>query len=244
MLQVIREHSGWLVALARLPRRGIYALRYSYGYSPEYAEFEQDQELSYAPQDYKHTSFTFAVISLSAQVARADGAVSKAEYLAFRDSFPLSGGICGKIRELFMLGCQSKTPFSQHVLQIKQLFPQQKDLYISLIERLFRIATADGNLAKEQEYLLAKIAHLLGLSPIEYSAVHDKYSRPLPAHEVLGVKRRSPREAIKQSYRALMRRYHPDRFAGEQTSTEVKMILTLKSAEISEAYRTITRKVA
>jgi hypothetical protein len=55
--------------------------------------------------------------------------------------------MCGKIRQLFLLACQSQTPFSAHVQQIKSLFPQQIELYISLVERLFRIATADKPLS-------------------------------------------------------------------------------------------------
>ena|GEM_PF-2444420 len=192
----------------------------------------------------KDLSFTFAVISLSAQVARADGVVSKAEYLAFRDAFPLTGGICGKIRQLFALSCQSKIPFSQHIAEIKAIFPQQKELFMSLVERLFRIAAADKPLVTGEAILLAKIARGFELTPSEYSALHDKYSRLPTPQLVLGVKKRSPRAIIKQRYYALMQRYHPDRFAGSQISPEVQLLLTLKTAEISEAYRRLTKKVA
>lgn len=252
MLRVVRKINSNLQPLAsapfRLAARSFTALRYSFlGVGaddfllPETAQ--ENAEFPIIPSQ-KQVSFTFALISLSAQVARADGAVSRAEYLAFRDAFPLTGGICGKIRQLFTIACHSKTPFTSHVLQIKNLFPQQKELFFSLVERLFRIATADAPLSHEEGKILAKISHLLGLSPSEYSALYDKYSRPLPPHAILGVKRRSPKTIIKQQYHALMNRYHPDKFSGLEVSKEVQLLLTLKTTEISEAYRSLTKKAA
>ncbi len=152
--------------------------------------------------------------------------------------------MCGKIRQLFLIACQSKTPPAFHAQQIKQLFPQQIELFISLVDRLFRIATADKPLSREEERLLAKIAHCLGLNPGEYSMLHDRHSRPLPPHIVLGVEKRSPRNIIKKHYHALLNRYHPDRYSSIPVSPEVKMLLTLKTSEISQAYRTLTRKAA
>lgn len=237
-----------LVEFLHLPTRGIAALRYTI-----YSSNDEDNHLvidgvveNIVPEETssKHVSFTFAVISLSALVARADGMVSRAEYLVFRDSFPLTGGMCGKLRHLFLLACKSQTPLVTHVQQIKNLFPQRTELFVSLMDRLFRIATADKSLAREEERLLAKIAHSLGLSPSEYSALHDRYSRPLAPHAVLGVAKRSPKAVIKQKYHVLMNRYHPDRYNSVPVSPEVQMLLTLKSSEISQAYRALTRKMA
>lgn len=242
MLQVLKSTPSTLRRAAQLPFRAFTGMRY--------ALFAQEalpptpEHIIPREATFKDLSFTFAVISLSAHVARADGAVTREEYLAFRDAFPLSGGVCDKIRKLFAMACEDASPFSQYALHIKQLFPDNKDLYMSLTERMFSIATADGPLTKPEERTLAKIARLLDLTPGEYSRIYDLYSRPLPAHHVLGVKKRDARAAIKKRYHQLMRRYHPDRFAGEQTSPEVQMLLTLKSSEISKAYGALTKRAA
>ncbi len=243
----VKRNFDWLAATAHLPTRGVTALRYMFsGTRDDIPDVSAEMIENIAPKEnsFKHISFTFAAISLSAMVARADGTVSREEYLAFRDSFPLTGGMCGKIRQLFLLACQSQTPLSSHILQIKILFPQQMDLYVSLVDRLFRIATADKPLVREEERLLAKIAHSLGLSPSDYSMLYDRYSKPLAPHVVLGVEKRSPKNIIKQKYYMLMNRYHPDRYSSIPTSPEVQMLLTLKSAEISHAYRKLTKKAA
>ncbi len=242
-----KESLDWFSEASRLPLRGVASLRYIF--SKELVEeriFPENSIEKTIPKEvsFKNVSFTFAAISLSALVARADGAVSKEEYLAFRDSFPLTGGICSKIRQLFLLACQSEVPFTVHVQQIKTLFPQQKELFISLMDRLFRIAIADKPLSRVEERLLARISHSLGLSPSEYSSLYDRYSRPLAPHIVLGVEKRSPKTIIKQQYHALMKRYHPDRYASIPTSPEVQMLLTLKTAEISKAYEKLSKKAA
>jgi len=237
----------WIRDCFKLPRRGATAFRYMLSSNDANTEIPSGGIVANATvkeDSQKHISFTFAAISLSALVARADGTVTKEEYLAFRDCFPLTGGMCGKIRQLFLLACQSQEPFSSHVQQIKSLFPQQIELYISLVERLFRIATADKALTREEERLIAKIARLLGLNASEYSILHDRYSRPLPPHIVLGVKKRSPRAIIKKHYHILLNRYHPDRYATSAVSPEVQMLLTLKTSEISQAYRALTKKAA
>ena len=88
----------------------------------------------------------------------------------------------------------------------------------ALLDRLFHIAVADAPLSREEQRLLAQISHMLELTPAEYSRLHDIYTHPIPPHHVLGVKKHSPRDAIKKRYHALMRRYHPDRFAAVRTA--------------------------
>jgi len=240
----IKQGFDWLSVAVNIPKRGAVALRYVMFHKkeqPSNVSAEIAETISGEDNSFKNMSFTFAVISISAMVAQVDGEVSQEEYLAFRDSFPLTGGMCGKIRQLFLLACQSQIPASLHISQIKIMFPEQTELYTSLVDRLFRIAVADKPLVREEERLLAKIAHSLGITPAEYSALYDRYSRPLAPHAILGVEKRSHKDTIKQRYHTLMNRYHPDRYASIPTSPEVQMLLTLKSAEISQAYRSLTQ---
>jgi DnaJ like chaperone protein len=191
----------------------------------------------------KDLSFTFAVIALSAQVAMAGGKLSGEKYLAFRDAFPLTGGMCGKIRKLFILACQNQAPPEHYTNQIKYTFPRQQLLFYSLVDRLFGIACAGGDISREAEHLLARIAHQLELKATEYSAIRDHHLAP-KAHEVLGVQKNIKASELKKQYHQLMRKYHPDRFASETLSPEVEMLLSLKTSEINHAYRTLSKKAA
>lgn len=240
----VKRGFDWIAVAANIPKRGAVALRYVVFHKREQISNIAPaiaESISGEDNSFKNMSFTFAAISLSAMVAQIDGEVSQEEYLAFRDSFPLTGGMCGKIRQLFDLACQSQIPASLHISQIKVMFPDQVELYTSLVDRLFRIAIADKPLTREEEKLLAKIAHSLDITPAEYSALYDRYSRPLAPHTILGLEKRSHKDTIKQRYHTLMNRYHPDRYASIPTSPEVQMLLTLKSAEITQAYRSLTQ---
>jgi DnaJ like chaperone protein len=189
----------------------------------------------------RQLSFTFAVIALSARIACAGSGLSREKYAAFRDAFPLTGGICGKIRVLFALACDSRLPMEHYVTQVAAAFPRRLPLFTALVDRLFGIAAADGEVTREAERLLARAAHLLGVSPSQYSDIRDRYLGPARAHHVLGVRKRSPKSRIKQRYRELMRRYHPDRFAAQDLSPEVSLVIRLKASEINAAYQALTR---
>lgn len=198
------------------------------------------------PRDsaFKQMSFTFAAVALSAKVACMDGPLTREKYIAFRDAFPLKGGICGKIRKLFVAACDNPTPFEHYVYQIKYIFPRRLPLFNALVDRLFRIASANDRTSQEAERMLAKVSHMLELSPMEYSKIRERYAHQPKAHHVLGVDKRITGSALKKHYRDMMRRYHPDRFAAEELSPEVDMLLKLKVSEINEAYRMLKKKVA
>jgi DnaJ like chaperone protein len=200
------------------------------------------EEAAKQADDFRHLSFTFALIALSARIATVDGRLSRDHYLAFRGAFPLSGGICGKLRKLFVLACENSAPAEHYALQIKHLFPRQMDLFISLVDRLFGIAASGGNLSKHQERLLSRIAHILDISAGEYTAIYERHVNPPKPHEVLGVEKRVSLAALKKRYHALMRQFHPDRHGAMYTSPEVAMILRLKASEISAAYHALARK--
>jgi DnaJ like chaperone protein len=232
---------------ALAPRRGIAALRYVVAKKnkPAPARHDNAQMEAFAPpeMEFKHISFTFAIISLSAKLAMADGALTRESYIAFRDAFPLSGGLCGKLRKLFVMACDDPTPMEHVVQQVKHIFPRNRPLFYALVARMFAIAAASRPVGKGRERFLTKLAHMLEVTPSQYSALYEEYVAPKP-HHVLGVEKKSSKQLLKKRYHALMQRYHPDRYANEELSPEVKQLLSLRTAEISAAYRVLSQKAA
>jgi DnaJ like chaperone protein len=195
-------------------------------------------------EGFKRIAFTFSVIALSARIAGLDGSLSKEKYVAFREVFPLSGEICGKIRSLFALAYENPTSFEHYVTQIKYAFPGQMPLFESVVDRLFRIASADGKLSREAEFMLAKVARMLDISPGGYSRIRDRHVTGGPADHLWEPKHRQQADQLKGRYRELMRRYHPDKFAAQNVSPEVELLLQLKTSEINETYRRLSKKAA
>lgn len=236
-----------LVKMALAPKRALGSLRYSWHNwsQPHIAHFPEATYEAIAPRDhgFKDLSFTFAVIALSARIACADGALTREKYVAFREAFPLRGGLCGKIRKLFSLACKNGVPAEHYVTHIKYTYPRQLALFESLIERLFRIAAADGSVSPAEERMLAKAAHMLGISAARYSELRERHINPKP-HQVLGLEKRPRTQILKKRYHELMRLYHPDRFAAEPVSPEIDLLLQLRTSEINHAYRRLSRKAA
>ena len=234
---------------AKAPRRfsiGLWYRLYGWADDTPAAPLPDKKMERITPKDptFKEISFTFSLIALAAQVARADGAMSAEKYIAFREAFPLLGGVCMKIRSLFAMACDNTVHFSHYVNQIKYLYPRNIPLYSELVERLFRIAAADGVVTPASEMMLAKIAHMLGLGAAQYTAIRDRNISTPDAHQVLGVNKRASATKIKKHYRDLMREYHPDRFATQELSPEVEMLLKLKASEINKAYKVLSKKAA
>lgn len=249
MLQLLRQTPKWFAAAVHMPQSLMAGLRYR-AHRLLYLPCKRPSESILSglaardDEDFRHISFTFAVIALSARVACADGALTRGKYIAFRESFPLKGGVCGKIRNLFTLACANTTPFEHYVAQIKYMYPGKAELFTSLVERLFRIAAADGAVSREGETLLGAIAHLLDLSAGEFAEIRSRYDRPGKAHQVLGVGTHATADMLKKRYHELMRHYHPDRFATDTLSPELQLLLKLKASEINAAYRVLAKRAA
>jgi DnaJ like chaperone protein len=218
-----------------------------YGMTSPVGQYLSDDDAQrVAPKDmpFRELSFTYAVIALSARIACADGKLTPARYTAFRAAFPLTGGICGKLRSLFILACENPVPVEHYATQVKFTFPNQASLFLSLVERLFSIAAADGSVAPESERMLARIAHVLGISAGDYSKLRDHYCAVSDPLRVLGVDKKASAHTLKKRYHELMRRYHPDRFGGEDVSPDVAMVLMFKASEINKAYRNLSERAA
>lgn len=243
---LIKKYVAWIPAVGAVTR-GMVAFRYAVGKSASRLSVPQHDALAvaFAPKDiaFKHISFTFAIITLSARLATADGPLTRESYIVFRDAFPLSGGLCPKLRKLFVLACNDATPLEHTVQQIKYAFPRNRVLFQALVARLFAIAASHPPIGRKQEMLLAKIAHMLEISPASYSALHEQYTKPKP-HHILGTNKKPAKSHLKKRYHQLIQRYHPDRYAGEALSPEVAQLLSLRTAEISAAYRVLAKKAA
>ncbi len=231
-----------------LPKRLFAGIRYRlYGWtSPAVQHLSDEAATRAAPTDlpFKELSFTYAVIALSARVACEGGGLTRGKYAAFRAAFPLSGGICGKLRSLFILACENPVPTEHYATQVKFAFPGQSALFMSLLDRLFSIASADGDVSPATERTLAKIAHVLGITAGDYTRLRDHYCLKADPRRILGVGRKTSARALKKRYHDLMRRYHPDRFTAETITPEIAMVLKLRTSEINHAYNALSRRAA
>lgn len=192
---------------------------------------------------YRQIAFTFAVIALSAKLARCDGTLTRDAFLAFRKAFPLEDDESAKIRELFRLAWEDTSDAEAVARQVVYLYPNQRDLWNEMLSLLSAVARADGPLTAEELRMLTSVGAVFGYTRAQMGRLIAAAADPRAADpfRVLGLKRGARRDEVKARYRSLMRRYHPDAVAATLHYPEAIAVAQQRSAMISEAYRKLAK---
>jgi DnaJ like chaperone protein len=114
---------------------------------------------------------------------------------------------------------------------------------IQVIHFLFDVALCDGELNERENYFIFRIAGYLNVNDVEFKRIKTERTAQVVAqvsvYEVLGVQRSAGMEEIRNAYRKLVLKYHPDR---NKTATEQeKKELSIRFQRIHEAYEQIKK---
>ena len=194
-------------------------------------------------ENMRQMTFTFSAIALCAKLARIDGAVTKEEFLSFREVFPMQDSLSDKIRKLFVMACDDGTDYMVHAERIATLFPKGSRILRQLLDRLCVIANADRVIGQAEEIFLRRVALALGFGRIEFSQILRRHVTPAPfnPYQILGISSNISNTGLKEKYRALMQKHHPDRLGLQGASAEVIELANRKVAQINESYHQILR---
>ena len=197
------------------------------------------------PEQSRKVAFTVAVIALCAKMARADGVVTKDEIAAFRRKVDIAPEDVKRVGEFWDLARQTSDGFEAYAKQAVTLFGARSAMLEQLIELLFAIAKADGDItATEWEYLSA-VGQIFGYDESEFHRLSDLYSGQQPApHLVLGVDVQASIETIKSAYKEMARKYHPDQMIAAGMPEEFIAAASGRLASINTAYATLRKQHA
>lgn len=199
-------------------------------------------ELDAEAEAYRRMAFTFTVIALAARLAKCDGGLTREEFIAFREAFPLDDRESAKIRALFQHAWQEEADVAVLARQVAYLYPDRPALRRELLKHLACVALADGPLKPEELRLLTAIGQVWGFTrPQLVRLIASCRDRKPDPFRVLGLPRRTRMPEVKTRYHALMRRYHPDALAATVNYPEALAVAQRKSAAISSAYKAIWR---
>lgn len=189
----------------------------------------------------RRLGFTFAVIGLSAALARGGEALSRETFLAFREVFPLEDDASALIRSLFNLAWKERAEPRWFAEQITRLYPDDTALWKQLLKRLCLIALADGALNRHEIAVLREAAAVFRINRLSFGLLLSEIQSgraPNPL-QVLGLPRGASSAEIKRQYRALMRRYHPDH--ARFRYPEAQAVAERKARALSAAYGRLSR---
>lgn len=192
----------------------------------------------------RQIGFTIGVIALGAKMARVDGDVSEAEVNAFRAFFQVPPGEEANVERFFDLAKRDAGGFETYARQVAALFPDAPEILENVIEGLFSIAQADGQIDAAEADYLAKVARLFGLESGRFERAKAAALGVVECEPciVLGIDPLATDEQIREAWLRQVRANHPDRLMAQGLPEEAIAMANRKLALINDAYDRLRRE--
>ncbi|MGR3271338.1 molecular chaperone DjiA [Thalassococcus profundi] len=194
----------------------------------------------------RSVAFTIAVIALSAKMAKADGLVTRAEVMAFREVFHIAPEDEAGAARVFNLARQDVAGFEEYAQRIRAMFRETSGTLCDLLEGLFHIAIADGTYHPKEDAFLARVAEIFDLPEAEFRKLRARFvpdAAPDP-YTVLGVSPDMPLPQIRKVWRGLVRESHPDRMVARGLPQEAVKMSEKRLVAINRAWEEIQARTA
>ena len=196
---------------------------------------------SYYRQQTQRYDFPTQLIALSAYIMKSDGRVVKSELNYVKAFFAQQFGPQFSTTHLQTLKHFLNAPS----LPIEEICADirmrgQVEIRIQLLQYLFGIARADGEVSQAEISTLERIAQLLHVPPMDFRSVQGMFKQNIDGdYEILGIEKSASDEEVKKAYRQMAVRFHPDKVAsmGEEYQKGAKE----KFQKIQEAYEHIKK---
>ena len=187
--------------------------------------------------------FTIALIALSAKMAKADGHVTRDEILAFRQKVDIPAKDIEDVSRLWDLARQTPDGFDGYARQLAGMFPVASPIFDQLMDLLFYIARADGQITDLELDYLKQIAGILGYDDKGFDRLCLIYGDPdANPYHVLGVHPDDSDTTIRQAWINLARHHHPDALMAAGLPEEFIRAASERLATINTAYDDITQR--
>jgi DnaJ like chaperone protein len=198
--------------------------------------------------------FTMGVVVLGAKMAKADGRVTREEIDAFKRVFRVPAEQEDSIGRLFDRARQSSDGFEPYALQLAVTFRGRPEVLEEILGGLFLIAAADSHgISLAEVHFLRRVSVLFGFDATEFARIAMRSGVWLPGEErargaprdesyvILGLREDATVEEIKTTYRALIRKHHPDKLVAEGMAPEFVEAATEKMKRINAAYEAVCK---
>ena len=167
--------------------------------------------------------FALSLIVLSAKLSKADGQVSREELIAVKDKLKIPENELNQVGKIFNKAKVETTGYEPYAKQIAQIYRGNINVLEEVINILFYIAEADGNVSESEMKMIENIAKIFGLNEVQLNAIKEsrKSSDKLNPYIVLESKPDDKIEAIRKRYLKLSKEHHPDLLLSKGVPQEV-----------------------
>ncbi len=187
--------------------------------------------------------FALSLIVLSAKLSKADGQVSKDELIAVKDKLRIPDNELDQVGKIFNKAKEESAGYEKYAEQIAQIYKGNINVLEEVINILFYIAEADGNISDSELRMIEHIAHIFGLSEIQFNSIKEsrKSSDKLNPYIVLESKPDDQIEIIRKRYLKLSKEHHPDLLMSKGVPQEVINESKAKMRAINSAWDKIQK---
>ena len=199
---------------------------------------------------YRHNTrsgdFAASLIVLSAAVMKADGKVLKSELNFVRDFFERNFGKKVAEHHILLLRDLLKQDLDVRAISDQIRYYMEHQNRILLLQYLFGIAAADGNLDESEIRVIRTISGYLGISAKDFESIRAMFSGGSrtsargyktsigDAYKILEIEKSATDQEVKKAYRQMARKYHPDK--NRNVGQEYQEMAKEKFIKVQEAY--------
>ena len=182
--------------------------------------------------------FALSLIVLSAKLSKADGQVSKEELIAVKDKLKIPENEIDQVGKIFNKAKEENTGYEPYAQQIAKIYGGNINVLEEVINILFYIAEADGNISNSELVMIEKIAQIFGLTEIQFNSIKEsrKSSDKINPYIVLESKTGDNIETIRKRYIKLSKEHHPDLLMSKGVPQEVIKESKAKMRAINSAW--------
>lgn len=201
----------------------------------------------------EQSAFTTGVIVLGAKMAKADGRVSREEIATFRRVFRIPDAQAIEVGRLFDQARQTASGYEPYASRLAQVFRRNPAVLEEILTGLFLVAVADhAGLSYAKVVFLRRVATLFGFTEDDFGRIAARSGVRLPgqspaakkddSYAVLGLLQTATPADIKRTYRALIRKHHPDKLVSQGLPPELLAQATEKMKRINAAYAVVCKE--
>ena len=187
--------------------------------------------------------FAISLVILTAKLAKADGQVSKEELIAIKEKLKVPDHEIDQVGKIFNKAKEDSLGYEPYAKQIAQIYQKQPAVLDEVINILFYVAEADGNVSQSELVMIKNIANIFGLSDSQFDGIKEsrKGSDKLNPYVVLGCDSNDDFSTIRKKYLKLSKEHHPDVLVSKGVPKEVIEESKKKMRAINSAFDTIEK---
>ena len=167
--------------------------------------------------------FALSLIVLSAKLSKADGNVSREELVAVKDKLKIPENEIDQVGKIFNKAKEESTGYEPYAQQIAQIYKGNINVLEEVINILFYIAEADGEVSSSELTMIENIAKIFGLTQVQFNGIKEsrKGSDKLNPYIVLESNPNDDLQSIRKKYLKLSKENHPDLLISKGVPQEV-----------------------